>query len=293
MKIAIVNVLILGISSSSLLADVTAFWKFDNSGHDYSGNNNQLSLNGVSFSTDRFGRINSAGMFDGQSFAYSSSNIGVTGNSNRTVSLWLKINSQQDYAMSLGYPGQLIGWGNPGHVSGGGFALFYEALNNVYSGNQNINFGALAFYRDANFEARNEFALNQWNNVALTYGGSMGSYRLYINGESVGQPILDGAYTNSSETLDTENGQVVIGGGGSSGLDSSLDTVWSFDSSVSIPSDYHGFRGSMDDVMIFNTELSSDEVRALYNVQSVPEPSALSLLAIGLGGLAMMRRRRS
>ena len=26
---------------------------------------------------------------------------------------------------------------------------------------------------------------------------------------------------------------------------------------------------------------------------SVPEPSALSLLAIGLGGLAMMRRRRS
>jgi len=26
---------------------------------------------------------------------------------------------------------------------------------------------------------------------------------------------------------------------------------------------------------------------------SVPEPSALSLLAVGLGGLAMMRRRRS
>jgi len=281
----------LGVSSATLFADVTAFWKFDNSGQDYSGNNNQLSLNRVAFSTDRFGNNNSAGMFDGQSFAYSSSNIGITGNSNRTVSLWLKINSQQDYAMSLGYPGQLIGWGNPGHVSGGGFAFFYEALNNVYSGNQNINFGALAFYRDANFEARNDFAINQWNNVALTYGGSLGSYRLYINGQSVGQPIFYG--NDPSETLATENGQVVIGGGGSSGLDSSLDSVWSFDSSVSIPSDYRGFRGSMDDVMIFNTELSADEVRALYNVQSIPEPSSLSLLAVSLGGLAMMRRRRS
>jgi hypothetical protein len=30
-----------------------------------------------------------------------------------------------------------------------------------------------------------------------------------------------------------------------------------------------------------------------FRVASVPEPSALSLLAIGLGGLAMMRRRRS
>jgi hypothetical protein len=28
-------------------------------------------------------------------------------------------------------------------------------------------------------------------------------------------------------------------------------------------------------------------------VYSVPEPSALSLLALGIGGLAMMRRRRS
>jgi formylglycine-generating enzyme required for sulfatase activity len=30
-----------------------------------------------------------------------------------------------------------------------------------------------------------------------------------------------------------------------------------------------------------------------FRIAMVPEPSALSLLAIGLGGLAMMRRRRS
>jgi hypothetical protein len=29
------------------------------------------------------------------------------------------------------------------------------------------------------------------------------------------------------------------------------------------------------------------------NLRVIPEPSALSLLAVGLGGMAMMRRRRS
>ena len=51
--------------------------------------------------------------------------------------------------------------------------------------------------------------------------------------------------------------------------------------------------GMIDDIRIYNRALSSNEVSTLYATESVPEPSALSLLAIGLGGLAMMRRRRS
>jgi hypothetical protein len=48
-----------------------------------------------------------------------------------------------------------------------------------------------------------------------------------------------------------------------------------------------------DDMRIYDRALSSTEVSNLYTKESVPEPSALSLLAVGLGGLAMMRRRRS
>jgi hypothetical protein len=48
-----------------------------------------------------------------------------------------------------------------------------------------------------------------------------------------------------------------------------------------------------DDMRIYDRALSSTEVSNLYATESVPEPSALSLLAVGLGGLAMMRRRRS
>ena len=48
-----------------------------------------------------------------------------------------------------------------------------------------------------------------------------------------------------------------------------------------------------DDMRIYDRALTSAEVTQIYATESVPEPSALSLLAIGLSGLAMLRRRRS
>jgi hypothetical protein len=53
--------------------------------------------------------------------------------------------------------------------------------------------------------------------------------------------------------------------------------------------DINTFIGSIDEVRIYSRAITSqDEINALY---VVPEPSALSLLAVGLGALAMMRRR--
>jgi len=58
---------------------------------------------------------------------------------------------------------------------------------------------------------------------------------------------------------------------------------------------YGNAGSSIDEIGVWNTALTSNQVSELYTqqAQSVPEPSALSLLAVGLGGLAMMRRRRS
>jgi formylglycine-generating enzyme required for sulfatase activity len=58
--------------------------------------------------------------------------------------------------------------------------------------------------------------------------------------------------------------------------------------------------GSWDEGTTVQVASSRSGVAALsatlfngFRVASVPEPSALSLLAVGLGALAMMRRRRS
>jgi len=51
-----------------------------------------------------------------------------------------------------------------------------------------------------------------------------------------------------------------------------------------------GFSGLIDDVRIYSRSLSSSEISTLYATESVPEPSALSLLAVGLG-VVLCRRR--
>jgi hypothetical protein len=102
-----------------------------------------------------------------------------------------------------------------------------------------------------------------WHNHILTYDSSAINY------------FYDGILVGSAQwTIDTYNSVLSMG---------SIDGD---------PSGYY-FHGSVDDVRLYNRSLSNTEAAALYANESVPEPSALSLLGIGLSGLAMMRRRRS
>jgi len=102
-----------------------------------------------------------------------------------------------------------------------------------------------------------------WHSHILTYDSSVINY------------FYDGILVGSAQwTIDTYNSVLSMG---------SIDGD---------PSGYY-FHGSIDDVRLYNRSLSNTEAATLYATESVPEPSALSLLAVSLGGLAMMRRRRS
>ena len=103
-----------------------------------------------------------------------------------------------------------------------------------------------------------------WRNYTVTTDGQKAVF--YIDGFKVSEEAFTIQNTSSSYS-------VVIGAG----------TTGSFS-----PSNYVFFKGSIDDVLVYDRALTSSEV-----AQLVPEPSALSLLAVGLGGLAMIRRRRS
>jgi hypothetical protein len=54
-------------------------------------------------------------------------------------------------------------------------------------------------------------------------------------------------------------------------------------------------KGDMDGLVFFNTDLSGSEIKSISNagVGAVPEPSTISMLAMGLAGFALHRRRRS
>jgi len=100
------------------------------------------------------------------------------------------------------------------------------------------------------------FSANQWQHIAGTKDGQI--WKFYFNGVYVGGG-------DPGITYFDKNNYFLFNSGGYQ----------------------YQFNGQVSDTVIYDRALSSAEVAAL-----IPEPSAISLLAVGLGGLAVMRRRR-
>jgi len=101
-----------------------------------------------------------------------------------------------------------------------------------------------------------EFNSNSWQHVAVTKQGS--SWTLYFNGD------MKISVDSGLSSFDKNNYFLFNSGG------------WQYQ-----------FNGQVSEMVIYDRALSSSEVRQL-----VPEPSALSLLAVGLG-IVLRRRRRT
>ena len=123
-------------------------------------------------------------------------------------------------------------------------------------------------YAGSNFLTSTSLADNNWHHFASTYDLDNQKLNIFLDGVFVGQ------------------------GGASFPLNSSSTFMMGSQIGTSDMGPA-GFSGMIDDVRIYSRSLSSSEIMTLYNTESVPEPSVLSLLAVGLGGLAMIRRRRS
>ncbi|MBR4502358.1 MAG: GH32 C-terminal domain-containing protein [Clostridia bacterium] len=97
-------------------------------------------------------------------------------------------------------------------------------------------------------------ARNEWNHVAAVFDGAEGRMSLYLNGE----PAASTPVFPDSEILPAVNEKLLIGKNAYG---------------EQIPAgNYQMFAGLMDELMLFDTALSPDDIRALANRETTPIP---------------------
>jgi hypothetical protein len=120
-----------------------------------------------------------------------------------------------------------------------------------------------------------------WYHVAVTIpvgATTVSSVQVYMNGALMNNTVTD------TDTLDVTAGT----GGTNLSIGGNFDGV-------------NGFEGQMDDVGFWDSELSPVDIKKIYDggrigldlqqSLAVPEPSSIVMLALGLGGFIVRRRR--
>jgi len=252
--------------ASTLDIGLVANFRFNGDFADNRGNLSNAANYGSSFTNDRFGNSDSALSINGAQYALINGlgTVLTNATSGVTVSGWYKSSKeffsgfiQNNFANPSPSPALRIGVYNGGKVYGN------LGLWGTYPGGP---------YND--MVSQEIFSFNTWHQIigVIEFGQTP---RFYLDGEP--------CYLTSN--LPVINAPFIF--------DSPFALGTSFEGGVVMTDINYIQNGAIDDLLFFNRPLSDSEAKSLYQTQSVPEPSALSLLAVGFGGLAMMRRRRS
>lgn len=241
--------------SGSLTNGLVGYYNFDGNYNDSSTANNNLNNSGASLSTDRFGYSNSSLSVSPTSYLQSAKNIGISGNQNHTISLWVNLNELRSQVSATVSFGNISGQ-NVGGVQG-------VIVDGQSGGRVNI-WGANADVWHSGFGS---YFLNSWHMVTFSYNGANSSSSLYVDGSAISF-----SYGGSSNTLNIVDSPLYV-------------------NSLARFSAWSGINGSIDDVAIYNRSLSSGEVSSLY-VALVPEPSTYALLGIGMIGMLIVIRKK-
>jgi hypothetical protein len=213
------------------------YYPFTGNADDLSGNNNNGEVHGATLTTDRFGNKNHAYYFDGidDSITFTLINI-PTKSQPRTISAWIKVDSFTPPAPQLpqiGSRATIIGWGHDN------VPLQLSAME-IVNGQLTLH----TYNYDVMGEIKIE--LDAWYHMVIVNSGK--KTKLSINGiiEEYDSELLDTAdLPGRIGAFPDQTGKGLIFPNG-------------YDMSY--------FHGTIDDICIFNTALTDDQVQILYTV---------------------------
>jgi hypothetical protein len=229
---------IVPVGTSTFSPGLVAYYPFDGNANDVASNHNCV-VNSAILTTDRFQRDQGAYHFNANASIQSTNGIGITGNSPRTVSCWIRPGATNADV-------QIWGWG-----TGSTANYFTESM---YTAGR-----PYLFYLDNNYancqfvDPTNTWLFNQWIHVVTVYSTNVGNAKFYINGTNY--PIVAFDFGSSNAVLNTQDSPFSMGG---------------------IPS--HRFTGDMDDIRVYNRALSASEVQQLYQYEANPGTTAAPVI---------------
>lgn len=241
--------------------DLVTHYTFDGGAADSSGHGNDGTVHGAMLTSDRFGILDKAYAFDGIDDFISASADSLP-SADRTVAFWFQANDVANHPVMLGYGGN--------NTCGTSFFVGLNAVPPIYND---------SYYTSAHCDQNNLISsyaaapVGAWIHFALTT--ELSGTKMYLNGSLVAS---NATYINNTfvSGKDLSVGVATSLGGGAPYTDSNIGY----------------FAGSLDDIRIYDTALSAQDIGQIFRGSEVPEPSVFALMLVGLAALSRLNRGR-
>jgi hypothetical protein len=220
----------------SLTIGLIAYYPFDNSGVDVSGNGNHGLINNMTGTSDRTGKANAAYHFDGStSYIQVKDNQALRLNgTDYTINTWEKIESYGPTYGSI----IMCKRGN-GNSNGWNYGIHgYVGSNNAVLGQTTMQ---ISGGNDPTATGTKVINLNAWYMLTTVYNAQKQQISFYVNG------VLDNVISNIPAPSVNASSDIFIGS-----------------DNPTVTSSGYFFKGSLDDMRIYGRALTLKEIQKLY-----------------------------
>lgn len=239
---------------NNLPENPVAYYPFNGNANDASGHGNNAIIFGARLTEDRFGQSNNAFYFDGNN-AYIKGSANHFPTAERSIALWFKPDIY-NYGKDRDRGGPLFGYGGDGKC---GTSMFLDINNLCDTSPNSYEIQTQCNLDKASYVAKDMYGSpSSWNHLAMTTGYSEGT-KLYLNGVLVTQRqdlFISHTYAEGKEfgigTMPSISGAIP-------GLDPSTNSC------------VKSFKGSLDDVLIYDRSLTAQDIQKIYE-DKPPQP---------------------